>query len=69
MGEQDVVLLARVRSMLRNSRQWNLADTIRNKLLEYSVAIRDRPDGLFSLVYYPEELAKKIEDRKGNVGS
>ena len=67
--EKTVLRLALQRAVLRKHKKWDLADSVRKKLLECGVTIRDRPDGFFSLVYYPEELAKKIEDRKGSAGS
>ena len=40
-----VDLLVRVRSELRTAKQWALADTIRDGLMELDVALEDSPDG------------------------
>jgi cysteinyl-tRNA synthetase len=50
-ADEGIVALAQKRADLRKEKKWVEADEIRKKLLEAGVAIRDRPDGTFSLVY------------------
>lgn len=67
--EKIILRLALNRAVLRKHQEWDLADSVRKKLLEYSVAIRDRPDGIPNLVYYQEEFKKKARSHKENAGS